>query len=98
MVKHTHTIRQQFADKLFVFDHFVKLALKRLIFSRSKKTNSFTCTTFYVRFSKNIFWKILTTLKLEQQDNNPSVDVPLHPKHFDLLHFESTLERHEYHP
>ena len=83
MVKHTHTIRQQFADKLFVFDHFVKLALKRL--------------TFYVRFSKNIFWKKLTTLKLEQ-DNNPLVDVPLHPKHFDLLHFESKLERHEYRP
>ena len=83
MVKHTHTIRQQFADKLFVFDHFVKLALKRL--------------TFYVSFSKNIFWKILTTLKLEQ-DNNPLVDVPLHPKHFDLLHFESKLERHEYRP
>ena len=83
MVKHTHTIRQQFADKLFVFDHFVKLALKRL--------------TFYVSFSKNIFWKKLTTLKLEQ-DNNPLVDVPLHPKHFDLLHFESKLERHEYRP
>ena len=82
MVKHTHTIRQQFADKLFVFDHFVKLALKRL--------------TFYVSFSKNIFWKKLTTLKLEQ-DNNPLVDVPLHPKHFDLLHFESKLERQEYH-
>ena len=83
MVKHTHTIRQQFADELFVFDHFVKLALKRL--------------TFYVSFSKNIFWKKLTTLKLEQ-DNNPLVDVPLHPKHFDLLHFESKLERHEYRP
>ena len=83
MVKHTHTSRQQFADKLFVFDHFVKLALKRL--------------TFYVSFSKNIFWKKLTTLKLEQ-DNNPLVDVPLHPKHFDLLHFESKLERHEYRP
>ena len=82
MVKHTHTIRQQFADKLFVFDHFVKLALKRL--------------TFYVSFSKNIFWKKLTTLKLEQ-DNNPLVDVPSHPKHFDLLHFESKLERQEYH-
>ena len=30
MVKHTQTICQQFADKLFVFDHFVKLALKGL--------------------------------------------------------------------
>ena len=32
MVKHTQTIRRQFADELFesVFDHFVKLALKGL--------------------------------------------------------------------
>ena len=30
MVKHTQTIRQQFADKLFVFDNFVGLALKGL--------------------------------------------------------------------
>ena len=32
MVKHTQTIRLQFADKLSVFDLFVKLALKGLIF------------------------------------------------------------------
>ena len=30
MVKHTQTIRREFADKLSVFDHFVGLALKRL--------------------------------------------------------------------
>ena len=30
MVKHTHTIRWQFADDLFsVFDHFMSMALKR---------------------------------------------------------------------
>ena len=39
MVKHTHTIRRQFADKLFecltilcVFDQFAKLALKGVCF------------------------------------------------------------------
>ena len=33
MVKHTQTIRRQFADKLFesVFDHFIGLALKDLM-------------------------------------------------------------------
>ena len=30
MVKHTQTIRRQFADELSVFDHLVKLALKGL--------------------------------------------------------------------
>ena len=30
MGKHTQTIRQQFADELIVFDHFVGLALKGL--------------------------------------------------------------------
>ena len=30
MVKHTQTIRWQIADELFVFDHFVGLALKEL--------------------------------------------------------------------
>ena len=30
MVKHTQAIRQQFADELSVFDHFVGLALNRL--------------------------------------------------------------------
>ena len=30
MVKHTQTIRREFADKLSVFDHFVGLALKGL--------------------------------------------------------------------
>ena len=33
MVKPTQTICRQIADELFEFDHFVKLALKRLIFS-----------------------------------------------------------------
>ena len=31
MVKHTQTIRRQFADELFECDHFVGLALKGLI-------------------------------------------------------------------
>ena len=31
MVKHTQAIRQQFAKKLSVFDHFVGVALKGLI-------------------------------------------------------------------
>ena len=30
MVKHTQAIRRQFADELFVFEHFVKLVLKGL--------------------------------------------------------------------
>ena len=30
MVKHTQAIRRQFADKLSVFDYFVKMALKGL--------------------------------------------------------------------
>ena len=30
MVKHTQTIRRQFADELSVFDHFVTLTLKGL--------------------------------------------------------------------
>ena len=30
MVKHTQTIRLQFADELFECDHFVKLVLKEL--------------------------------------------------------------------
>ena len=33
MVKHTHTIRRQIADKLSVFDHFVGLAFEGLSFS-----------------------------------------------------------------
>ena len=68
-----------------------------IIFSRSKKKpNSHTCTTFYASFSKNIFCKTLTTLKLVQ-GNNPLVDVPSHPKHFDLRHFELESGRHECH-
>ena len=31
MVKHIQKIRRQFADELSVFDHFVGLALKRLM-------------------------------------------------------------------
>ena len=45
MVKHTQTIRRKFADKLSVFDHFVKLALKGLKISRceqDKRVNSFS--------------------------------------------------------
>ena len=37
MVKHTQTICRQFAGELFVFDHFVGLALKGLVFHRVKK-------------------------------------------------------------
>ena len=37
MVKHTQTIRRQFADELFeLFDHFVKLALKGLRINRNE--------------------------------------------------------------
>ena len=37
MAKHTQTIRRQFADELFKFDHFVGLALKGLRFHVVKK-------------------------------------------------------------
>ena len=30
MVKHTQTVRRQFADELFEYDHFVGLVLKAL--------------------------------------------------------------------
>ena len=41
MGKHTQTIRREIADELFVFDHFVGLALKWFI-------NSFkTVQTYY---------------------------------------------------
>ena len=32
MVKQTQTIRRQFAKELSMFDHFVRLALQRLIY------------------------------------------------------------------
>ena len=44
MVKHTQTVRRQFANKLSVFDHFVKLALKGLMIlhlSRGESTRYF---------------------------------------------------------
>ena len=40
MVKHTQTIRQQFADELIVFDQFVKLDLKGLIFPEESNESS----------------------------------------------------------
>ena len=48
MAKHTQTIRWQIADELSVFDHFVKLALKGLIYC----TKIYNKATIYVNVLK----------------------------------------------
>ena len=40
MVKHTRAIRRQFADELFVSDHFVMLVLKGLTVKTLKQVSA----------------------------------------------------------
>ena len=58
MVKHTQTIRRQPTNCLSVFDHFVKLALKGLMFfylsQRLYQNNvmRYNCSRLFVAFGK----------------------------------------------
>ena len=54
MAKHTQTIRRQFADELFVFGHFVGLALKGLISLHNKQVLSQESYNFFKARGNNI--------------------------------------------
>ena len=55
MVKQTQTIRQQFADELFVFDHFKGLALKGLKESELCIKNDYNLCQITTRHQLEIF-------------------------------------------
>ena len=63
MVKHTQTIRRRQRTNFFsVFDHFVGLVLKGLIFK--SKTAVTTCSSFFVKDFKSSFIDLVYSLSL----------------------------------